>query len=233
MDGISSDGTSHVGMMASPKTADQSSSPRQPAKGARKKRRRYIVTVKTGDKGMGFELLNDKALFADGPKLVAPPPGQRGFRQYPEPPLFRADPKLGRIDWDFEEYVGYWLISDRMKAFLENYDPDAFVFLKCKTQLPDGSEGPSRWLCDVVRVLDSLDEEKSEIRIKTADNGSKVYGFSGRVCFVFKEDVVGSAHVFRMKYAADVVICDDDLKRAYKASGLKGMRFRETDEYRK
>jgi hypothetical protein len=110
-----------------------------------------------------------------------------------------------------------------MKSVLEKVDAEAFAFLKCKVQLPDGTDGPVRWLCDIVRVLDALDEEKSKITIRTADDGSKVYNFSGGVNLVFKEDAVGSHHIFRMKYYDAAVICDEQVRLACKAAGLKGI----------
>jgi tetratricopeptide (TPR) repeat protein len=112
-----------------------------------------------------------------------------------------------------------------MKSVLEKVDAEAFVFLKCKVQLPDGTDGPVRWLCDIVRVLDALDEEKSKITIRTADNGNKVYNFSGGVNLVFKEDAIRSHHIFRMKYYDAAVICDEQMRLACKAAGLKGIGF--------
>jgi hypothetical protein len=53
-----------------------------------------------------------------------------------------------------------------MKTVLERVDLEAFAFLKCKVQLPDGTDGPVHWLCDVVRVLDTLDEEKSGCKLE-------------------------------------------------------------------
>ena len=75
----------------------------------------------------------------------------------------------------------YWLVTERMKSVLETLDREAFAFLKCMVQFPDGSEAPPHWLCDVIRVLDSVDEERSEVSILTADNGKKIYNFMGDV----------------------------------------------------
>jgi hypothetical protein len=185
----------------------------------------YIMTGTTTARASGFKLLNERTLFHGGPPIFAPPPGRRGFRDYPEPPVFLADARLGRIDREFEEYCGYWFVSDRMKAILEGVDPEAFAFLKCKVQLPDGTEGPLRWLCDVVRVLDALDEEMSTIGIEAASDGSKLYNFFGKVRLMFKNEVVNSFHVFRMKYFVAKVVCDEEMRRACKAAELTGLRF--------
>ena len=76
-----------------------------------------------------------------------------------------------------------------------------------------------------MRVLDALDEEKSEIRIKTAKDGSKFYSFLGGFNLIFKEDVVGSHHIFRMKYHGYAVICDEQVRLTCKAAELAGPRF--------
>jgi uncharacterized protein DUF1629 len=173
----------------------------------------------------GFKLLNGETLFHGGPGIFVPPPGRRGFRNYSVMPVFLCDKRLGRIDRDFEEYCGYWLITDRMKTILERVDPEGFSFLKCKIQLPDGTDGPVHWLCDVVRVLAAVDEEKSRVEIGTADDGSKVYTiFLGRP-LIFKDDAVGPHHVFRVKYFDPMVICDEAMKLACKAAGLVGITF--------
>jgi hypothetical protein len=210
-------------MEAAPRTRSQL--PERAAGRARKKRRFYIVYPKVTGRGLGYRLLNADTLLVDGAAIITPLPGRRGFRNYPETPVFLADPKDGPIDWDFRTYSAYWLISDAMKAVLESVDPAAFAFLKCKSQLPDGSQGPALWLCDVVRVLDALDEERSRVRIETASDGSKYYGLAGGPSFVFKEDIVGSAHVFRLKHAEDLVICDEEMRLACKQAELTGISF--------
>ena len=42
---------------------------------------------------------------------------------------------------------------------------------------------------------------------------------------VFRDDAIGDAHVFRMEYLQAVVICDQTMKDACKAGGLKGIKF--------
>jgi hypothetical protein len=134
----------------------------------------YLVDGKPGKKASGHELLNREKLFQGHPKTLPPPLGRRGFREYPESPVFLADARLGPIDRDFEVYSGFWFISDRMKVVLEGVDPKAFAFLKCKVQLRDGTDGSPHWLCDVVRMLDALDEQESNAMLGTSDIGTKI-----------------------------------------------------------
>jgi hypothetical protein len=190
-----------------------------------KRRKFFIVQSRTASRASGFELLNGDRLFVDGGAAFWPPPGRRGFRDYPERPVFLADAKLGRLHWDLEEFSGYWFISEKMKSVLQKVDSEAFVFLECDTQSPDGKHQPARWLCDVVRVLDALDEDQSNARIGVASNGSKFYNLTGSERFIFKETAVGESHIFRMKFFDAKVICDEELRLACKSADLKGIAF--------
>jgi hypothetical protein len=196
--------------------------------GSPPKRAFYSVATARGSRGAGFRLLNGPELFRGGPPIFVPPPRRRGFRDYAEAPVFLADPRLGRIDRDFEIDTGYWFISDRMKSVVEGVDPDAFAFLQCKVQLRDGSEGPARWLCDIVRVLDAVDEENSDVRIGTADDGSKYYSFCKNLRF--RDDVVGSSHIFRLAYLQSSLVCDDEIRRACIKAELTGLRFKDSSK---
>jgi hypothetical protein len=211
-------------MMKTTARAGRSASAR--AEHANKARQFYVVSH-IWVRRFGFEFLNEEAVFAGGPPIFAPVPSGRGFRDYPEAPLFLADAKKGRIDRDFEPFDGYWLISERLKLLLDSVDPNAFAFVECKTRLPDGSEGPPRWLCDVVRVLDAVDEEKSTLAIKTAtdDSGTKYYGFCPGERMIFREGAVGPSHVFRLRFSSERVVCDEDMRSACKAAGITGISF--------
>ena len=193
------------------------------------RRKFYAVSSKATSRAGGFRLLNGERFFSGGPPIFVPPPGQRGFRDYPEAPVFLSDPKLGRTHWDFEGNSGYWFISDRMKSVLEKVDGEGFVFLRCEMRSRDGQSLPARWLCDVIRVLDALDEEKSAVRIGVADDGSKVYRLIGRQKLIFKEEIVRRCHVFRLKFNSRYIVCDDELKRACKSAEVIGILFQSTD----
>ena len=196
---------------------------------APRKRKFFIVDASTASRASGFELTNGANLFTRGPPILCPPDGRRGFRDYPELPVFVADPKRGRLHWDLEVYSGYWFVSEQMKSVLQTVDPGAFTFLQCDVQSPDGRPQPVRWLCDVVRVLDALDEGQSETTNRVADDGSKYYSGVTISKLVFRESVVGNSHVFRLKFFDAVVMCDQDLRAACKAAGLKGISFRPTE----
>lgn len=188
-------------------------------------RRFFIFRNRSVQHAPGFELKNHDALFRKPDVMMMPPPGRRGFRDYPELPLFVAN-KRGRLHWDLDTPVPYyWMITERMKSLMEALDPEAFEFRQCRVQFPDGSDGPPRWLCDVVRVLDAVDEEKSELNIRTGRAGNKYYSSLYLANLFFKPEVVGTSRFFRLYYDQNCVICDDVVKAACKAADLKGLHF--------
>ncbi|MDE5443756.1 DUF1629 domain-containing protein [Bradyrhizobium sp. CSA207] len=151
-----------------------------------------------------------------------------------EPPRFMFKKSLGRMPRDLEIYRRYWLISDRAKLVFESIDPEGFSFVPCTVRTPRGAwEGSPYWLCDVVRVLDALDESKTRVKSSIRDDrryedfGRKVYEFTGETELIFREEVIGNAHIFRMAYYDSRIICDGELKDACKSAGLKGLLFRD------
>lgn len=178
----------------------------------------------------GLELVNQQVLLATtGRGVLGPPSGQRGFPDYPEPPHFRLNRKLGRDLRDLEQYGEYWLVSAKLKDLLEAMAPQACAFCPCLTSLVDDSPGPEYFLCDVLQVLDSVDETRSKVTVKYTKSGRKTYQMSGLVSLVFNLEVTHDHHLFRPAYLTQEVICDDELKRACKAASLKGIKFRETE----
>jgi len=165
-----------------------------------------------------YQFENQQKL-AMGQLVIGPPPGRQGFPDFPEAPLILVNKKSHRSLRDLENCGFYWLISERAKQVLEQVDPDAFAFVKCEVRFATGELGPDYWLCDVVRVLDAVDEAASRF---------DVFSFSSSL--VFREDAVGSARIFRMSQRKTDVICDQSVKDACKAAGLKGFWFRDAAE---
>ena len=124
-----------------------------------------------------------------------------------------------------EDRTAYWLISGLLKTVLEGVDPEGFAFARCEVRLADEAAGPPYWLCDTLRALDALDEAESRVRIEC--DHVKIYNLAGGAHLVFREDVVGSAHVFRLAHFRSVTFCDQELKEACKAARLKGIKFKE------
>jgi hypothetical protein len=195
------------------------------ARKAKPKGRRFYRVGITLDGRLPGIVLENRETLLQGMRILR---GSRpGFPQLPEAPRYVIDPKLGAPPHDLEQDQGYWLVSDRMKQVLEQVDADAFSFVKCDVQLRNGGPGPVYWLCDVMRVLDALDEAKSRVNIYTNSLNQKVYDLlvPQGATLVFRDEVVGSAHIFRMAYYDPGIICDGVLKDACKRAGLKGIRF--------
>jgi hypothetical protein len=133
---------------------------------------------------------------------------------------------------DWEIYHAYWVVSDPMKSVLETLDPEGVTFVRCETRHPDGSAGPTCWLCDVIRVLDAVDEQRSRVKIEYDPTGShKRYDLMGGADLFFREEIVGAAHIFRLRFLLPKIICDQSMKDVCKDAGLKGIGFREAAKY--
>jgi len=175
----------------------------------------------------GYKLENEDVLL-QGQRLLSPPAGRRGFPNLTEHPRLLFDERLGHFPRDLESCHSFWLISDRMKTVLQAIDPEGVPFLPCEVRLPDGEPGPLSWLCDVLRILDAVDEVASRVKIKYLPQyNAKTYQLAGGANLVFKEDVVGAAHIFRLAHLKPAVFCDQQIKDACKAAGLKGVSFNE------
>jgi hypothetical protein len=194
---------------------------------------RFGPDIRGGGKGHGVRVANKEALITPGLIIFAPPPEKGyGFAKLPEKPHLIHDRKLGKMPRDLEGLAGYLVVSERLKQLFETVDPAGFEFVECDFTLADGSKGPQYYLGDVVRVLDAIDEEASpDLRIKYERdfrNGQdvKIYSFAGRIQLVFREDVVGDAHIFRTPYSIQE-ICDETFKAACKESKFTGIWIRE------
>ena len=155
------------------------------------------------------------------------PRGERRFPPLSEPLRILIDRSLGRAPVDWELFHDFWLVSDRMKEVLETIDREGVAFLDCETRTLGRKLAPVYWLCDVVRVLDVIDEERSRLQI--LDDGTKYrrYDILKSPNFVFREEAVGSAHIFRPRFLQSRIICDQTMKDACRAAGLRGIGFRD------
>jgi hypothetical protein len=152
-----------------------------------------------------------------------PPPGRRGFPDYAEiPRVVIGRRRKGPPPSDIELYHSYWLISDRLKALFESLDPQAFAFQACEVTLRDGLPGPAHWLCDVVRVLEAFAEPTVRA---LRENRQRFPELKHARALLFDEAAIGEALVFRTPYWMTDVFCDQRVKDACKAAGMKGMRF--------
>lgn len=167
-------------------------------------------------------LINEDDLVWDD-ELVMFPPGRRPERPYPTIPRlgFKKDSKKRKLPEDFGGVVGFWLISERLKQVFERVDPQGFVFVPCEFIFPDGRQGPQYYLCDVIRIVDALDEKASKLKIIISEEYAKGkhYSFLGLPKIAFKEDRLKGVHVFKTPYNTNQVFCDRVLRDAILAVG--------------
>lgn len=197
-----------------------------------KPRKFYVLgpNLLGGGKGHGL-------VFANEDKLRTPPrlivrPAEGGFPVLREKPHIVHDKKEGNAPRDLESSLsGYWFISERLKQIFETVDPEGFAFAECDYTLSDGSKGPRHYLCDVVRTLDALDEDRSKVKISFEPSGRKLYSVAGGASLVFKESFADDSHIFIQPGLGTDPICDSILRDACKAiPDLKGIRFRDASK---
>jgi hypothetical protein len=182
-----------------------------------------------------IEFANQAALTWPGGMFLEGKPDGSGGLDYPETPrlTLQKNKRTAKLPHDLDAVSGAWLVSERLKQVFETVDPEGFAFAACDFTLPDGSKGPQYYICDVVRTIEALDEEKSEnLEIIIEPSGHKYYRFLSTTKLVFKEEAVGPAHAFRMRYSSPTVICDSALRDACKAvePKLRGLSFTEVSK---
>jgi hypothetical protein len=127
---------------------------------------------------------------------------------------------------DVEGYLDYWFISDAAKRFLDEVSPADFAYLAIDVEVDPGCEPATWWLCDIVNVLDAIDEAQSTgLRSELNDAGRKVHKNLIGGSAVFDERIVGSHHVFRLATSPFTIVCTSCFKDAFKKAGLKGQTF--------
>ncbi|MFW9571111.1 DUF1629 domain-containing protein [Xanthomonas euvesicatoria pv. euvesicatoria] len=185
-------------------------------------------------------------VFENVKQLLVPPrlilrPNEGGFPTLSEKPRLIYDPSKGVMPKDLESgFSGYWLVSERLHQVFSAIDPEGFSFVECDFRMADGSEGPRFFLCDVVRVLDALDEEHSEVEIEVSDDfiDGKFYDFTGGAKLTFRKEVTEGSHIFILKYSGDCVFCDHTMRSAVKEAGagpdgdLSGLWFRDASNWK-
>ncbi|MCC8536331.1 DUF1629 domain-containing protein [Xanthomonas axonopodis pv. poinsettiicola] len=173
-------------------------------------------------------------VFENIKKLLVPPrlilrPSEGGFPPFSERPRLIFDPSKGIMPRDLEAgFSGYWLVSERLHQVFSTVDPEGFSFIECDFLMDDGTQGPRYFLCDVVRVLDALDEGRSKVEIEVSDEfvNGKFYDLTGGASLAFRKEVVQNSHVFRTPFSADYyVICDRTLLDAVREAGIDTGKF--------
>ncbi|QJD68024.1 DUF1629 domain-containing protein [Xanthomonas campestris pv. badrii] len=180
----------------------------------------YILRsdVRGGGRGHGVEFENEDAVPFS---IVDSLPGEdAGLAALKETPRLRYDSRIGDMPDDLDSgFKGYWLVSEPLKQLLEAVDPEGFAFALCDFRLEDGTPGAPHYLCEVVRIIDAIDEEASTVKVLTGYPNGKYYSVMGGAELAFRKDVVGPAHVFMTPYTANA-FCDRFLRDTLIAQGF-------------
>ncbi|WP_017907494.1 DUF1629 domain-containing protein [Xanthomonas sp. SHU 199] len=180
----------------------------------------FVSDMESNRPRCGVTFDNLRRLFSTPCVNLRPPEG--GFPSMLEQPKMTYEPSAGPEPRDLEEgFGGYWLVSEKLHDVMCSVDPDAFAFAEVDYRLADGIKGPRRFLCDVVRELDALDEEVSRLNVKVSDDyvRGKFYSLGGGASLVFRDEVLGQAHVFRLPFNPSV-FCDKTFKVAIREAGI-------------
>lgn len=128
---------------------------------------------------------------------------------------------------DFESGGAFWIVSEAARDVLQRYAVDSIDFAPAQVLLrgKDGKdiETPPRFLCDVVRFEDVVDEAASKIQW-----GPGVQHGVGSL-FAFKADLPANLHLFRLWKAPGTVICSAELRHALEAAKFSGVAFGRLD----
>ncbi|MCO7472213.1 DUF1629 domain-containing protein [Stenotrophomonas maltophilia] len=168
----------------------------------------------------GAEFENLSALL-DPPRIILRP-DDGGFPALREKPRIILDASKGPEPRDLEGgFSGYWLVSERLWRVMNSLDPQAFDFVECDVRLADGTPMPRRFLCDVVRELDAMDEERSRLDIEIDEDfvNGKFYSIAGGASLAIRSELVRDAHVFLTPFST-FVIASRGFVDAVHAAGL-------------
>ncbi|MEN2787208.1 imm11 family protein [Sphingomonas qilianensis] len=159
-----------------------------------------------------------------------------GYEYHIGVPTLAAKPEIvvgsrtrGKRPLDLYRGNGMFL-SDRFKRLLDAIDPDAFEVAECLAFAPSGKPIDPYWWFDVVRVLDAVDEERSELS-RLVDNPFSSKSAINEILYFKLQDirmrpeVVGSAHLFRLAPARSDIIVDQVVADAIRAEALFGVRL--------
>lgn len=167
----------------------------------------YVMSQDFDEPCHGVELVNAPVLRPAGRAIIRPEVG--GFPKFDEVPRLReTSPEMTLRDFQVG-FEGYWLVSERLKRIFESVDQDAFEFAECEFVKYEGTSGDSYFLCDVVRSLDAIDDDASDVKIATEGYPKgKFYKMAGGARLAFRRAVVDGAHVFGNPFNTKLVVCD-------------------------
>lgn len=155
-------------------------------------------------------------------------PWQKGFWKMLEKPKITLARSSKMLDRDLDLMNGFWIVSNRCKTFLESIDQLAFEFLECECSDESGLFLENRWICAIVRVVDALDEVKTNVSIKDDPLWHNTYFISTYDNIYFNEDEIPSdCRIFKMAHLPQYIIADSIFYKSLKGENIKNFAFQD------
>ncbi|WOB25891.1 DUF1629 domain-containing protein [Xanthomonas dyei] len=191
-----------------------------PAENTPRKGEFYILIPDVRGGGPGHGITLENKLSIPLPKHISQDASAAGLKDIKETPRLRQGSAVSMPNDLDSSFRGYWLVSEPLKKIFESIDPKAFDFAKCDFILHDGSQAPPHYLCEVVREIDAIDEQSSQVKVLTEGYPKgKFYSLTGGAKLAFRKELVGSSHIFRTPYTADS-FCDRAFRDALIDNGF-------------
>jgi hypothetical protein len=212
-----------------PGSANSSASSGPVNKRKQKKRKFYLLTIVGSKSVAGWRLVNrDKmANNTQSGSMSVANRFRREFPEYAETPRFHISKRFGSKLRDFEQNGEFWMVSDRAKEVLIRISPKDFKFLAVETIVDEGEEPLVLWLCEVVTILDAVDEARSHVSVTQSGDGFRSHVISGISQLEFNETIVGEHHAFRLLTSPGTIVLDDFFRDTIKREGLSGLSYRD------
>ena len=189
----------------------------------------YILDASWCSNASEYTILNESKLIEGrSPRsspIFAAIPWHPGFWPMSEKPVLQIKEKPRKMPKDIDYCGGYWLVSEKCKTFFEDIDPLAFEFVECDCLDVNGIPIKPRWFCDVIRVVDALDEQKTKVTIKAPEGWHKSYEIEVTSNLYFRKSVIpDNCHIFKMAFYEETCIIDRPFRDRLKSVHITNSR---------
>lgn len=133
-----------------------------------------------------------------------------GLPQFAEAPRFVVDRPIRDLQL-FDFYVhqrDIMLLSERAHTLFRQLDPNAFDSLAVDVRLATGEPGLPYWLCDLTRVIDATDFERSQVETTQTEPTFRYMLRPLHELNVFRRSAVEGVHFFRLLNSPGGIYCD-------------------------
>jgi hypothetical protein len=180
-------------------------------------KKRIFFRIEASDRpAAGFEILSKMP--------VRTPSSPLGVPKFSEPPQLILNRKLGKPLTDMEPFGSFWIVSANLKKVLQQFDVNAAEFAEFKVTHHGDAGAHKYWLCDIVRIIDALDEDASVFSVNIVTGGGQYYALHNSK-LSFRPEIEKDVHVFRVQQNSAEIFCDEEFKMACSDAGVKGMSF--------